>query len=362
MLDAWRYDMLSENLTPNIHHFSKEAIVFKNHFSGGNCTRFGVFSLFYGINSYYWHQFLSERQSPVLIDTLQKIGYDFKIITSANCNNPEFRSTAFVTIPEAISDDHDGTNAETKDPEVTRKFLEWIQSREQQKETKPFFSFLFFDAPHGPYSYPDNFDHYKPSNRSPNYMTVGKKDAVALKNSYQNAIKFNDHLTGQIIKSLKDTKLIDNTIVIITADHGEEFYESGFIGHNSAFTTEQTKVPFIMYVPDRNPEEITYMTSHMDVVPTILDLFEITTPHEKYSQGSNLLNGKGHDYAVISSWDTCSVRTTDHIIVFSLKSYKGNYFEILNTDYSLAENESDLQKKYVEPLVSVMKGLNLYLN
>jgi len=53
-IDALRSDIVSQEVTPFIYNFAKESINFKHNISGGNCTRFGIFSIFYGINSSYW--------------------------------------------------------------------------------------------------------------------------------------------------------------------------------------------------------------------------------------------------------------------------------------------------------------------
>ena len=71
-VDSWRYDLMDAEVTPNIHSFSKDAWVFNNHYSGGNSTRFGMFSMFYGIYGSYWHTILAERTEPVLMQKLRE--------------------------------------------------------------------------------------------------------------------------------------------------------------------------------------------------------------------------------------------------------------------------------------------------
>src|SRR3972149_5392149 len=105
-VESWRFDMMNDDITPNIADFSKQAIVFNKHFSGGNASRFGIFTMFYGIYGTYWHQFLAERRSPVFMDTLMKLDYDFKILSSTKLTYPEMRSTAFVKVPEHFIEDH----------------------------------------------------------------------------------------------------------------------------------------------------------------------------------------------------------------------------------------------------------------
>ncbi|MBN1930691.1 MAG: sulfatase-like hydrolase/transferase [Desulfobacterales bacterium] len=351
--DAWRWDMFNENLTPHIWDFSKKATVFTDHYSGGYCTRFGVFSAFYGLYGFYWHPFLAERQGPVIIDELKKIGYDFRMIGSASFQNPEFIQTAFVAIPEKTIDNLKGKNAAEKDPLITHEFQNFLEKRDKKQ---PFFSFLFYDAPHGSFSYPDAYERFKPAIKKPNYLTVREKHKDALKNAYMNAIGFNDDEIGKVLDSVEKTGLLDNTIIIISSDHGEEFYESGYYGHNSAFSMEQTKIPLILYVPGMQPSRINYMTSHLDIVPTLLELIGYTTEPSVYCQGKSLFDGKGHDFTVSSGWDTCAVIKPEAIVHFSFETYNLGTFEVRDRTYRLVENAD--MSIYRSDVMQVLKGFN----
>ncbi|WP_265732723.1 sulfatase-like hydrolase/transferase [Aliarcobacter skirrowii] len=86
MLDSVRWNMVDEITTPNIHKLKQESITFENHFSGGNSTRFGVFSFFYGLNAPYWFSFLDEQKSSVLFDALEYRDFDIRIFASSDLN------------------------------------------------------------------------------------------------------------------------------------------------------------------------------------------------------------------------------------------------------------------------------------
>jgi membrane-anchored protein YejM (alkaline phosphatase superfamily) len=359
LIDAWRFDMLKEEITPNILEFSKNAMIFSNHYSGGNASRFGVFTLFYAVYGYYWHHFLGERCGPVIIDELKKLDYDFNIISSRKLTSPEFRKTAFIKIPEFIKDKLQGTSVEQRDSLLTLTFIKWLNNRDS---SKPFFTFLFYNAAHRPYSYPDSFEKFKPSNKNPNYVTVRKKDALTLLNSYKNAIYFNDSETGKILNVLKKNKMFNNTIVLITGDHGEEFYETGFWGHTSAFSKYQTKTPLILYIPDTEPETVTRLTSHLDVVPTMLELLGCTSKPELYAQGQSLLNERGHDYVVASGWDDCAIIDPATHIVFSFESYKLGSFEVRDKDYRFIHEDRDILKSKRANIMYVLNGFKEFIN
>ncbi|PID28575.1 MAG: hypothetical protein CSB55_04390 [Candidatus Cloacimonadota bacterium] len=317
--DAFRYDKLDEKVMPNIYKFSKKSQVFLNHYSGGNASRFGVFSLFYGVYGTYWHQFLAERKSPVFMDELQKQGYDFNIGASTFLTNPEFRKTCFVNLSDYIHDDFEGESALQKDPQLAENMINFIRER---KKDKPFFAFLFFDAPHGPYCFPAEEDIFKPSKKSVNYMTVTKKDTLILKNSYKNAIHWNDRLTKNILDVLEEKGYMDNTIIVISGDHGEEFYERGYYGHTNAFTDMQTKVPMIIYHPDMEPATYDYLTSHHDLPVTFMEQIGVKNSPGDYAHGKNIFDGKDRKYAFSSGWDDAAIITNENTLVFGTESYK----------------------------------------
>ena len=77
LIDCWRRDRLAPEYTPNISRWAAEGRVFEDHISAGNSTRYGIFSLIYGLHGSYWFPVLEERRGPVLIDALDELGYEF---------------------------------------------------------------------------------------------------------------------------------------------------------------------------------------------------------------------------------------------------------------------------------------------
>ncbi|MCD6412617.1 MAG: sulfatase-like hydrolase/transferase [Elusimicrobia bacterium] len=306
LVDSMRGDMFDAEIAPRIYGFSKISQVFRNHFSGGNCTRFGVFSLFYGIYGYYWFNFLAARRSPVFIDELKKLGYDLRILAASELTFPELRSTCFVNVKdENIIDRFKAPNKIARDKYIADNLINWIKER---KSKRPFFAFVFFDCPHGSYDYPKRFEKFKPARRV-NYLEINRKTICPLFNKYKNSIGYDDYLVGEIISALRRKKILSNTIVLISGDHGEEFYEHGFYGHNGGFSDEQTRVTFVFYVPGRRHREYGKLTSHLDVVPTIFEILGCKNPPSDYSQGFSLFSSPAARDVVIATWDKLAVRT-----------------------------------------------------
>ncbi len=349
VVDGLRFDMLNEDIMPNTWEFGQRNIIYSNHYSGGNGTRFGIFSLLYGIEGTYWHTFLAQRVSPVLIDALIDRGYGFKILSSTRLTFPEFRRTAFIKIPESIEDRVTTGDASEKDRIITEKCINYMSTR---KSKEPFFAFVFYDSSHQPYFYPKKFEKFRPAgNNEINYFKDTGKDKIFMfRNRYKNAVYYNDYLIGNIIASLKKNHLLDHSIVLITGDHGEEFYENGYFGHTSSFDDYQIKTTFVLHYPGTEHYIAERLTSHSDLVPTLMESVGCVSPPEDYSQGLSLLNRTPHPYVTTANWDTSAIIDDEFKIIFSTEMYNMRSLEVRRkNDYRLAENQRDVikQKKHI---------------
>ncbi len=347
-VEGLRFDMLDPEIMPNTWKFSQQNLVFKNHYSGGNGSRFGIFSLFYGIHGSYWHNFLSRRISPVMMDTLIDKGYDFKIMSSTLLTFPEFRKTAFVRVPSFIEDTFETSDMTERDRIITDKLISYLSSH---KGGKPFFSYLFFNSSHQSYKYPPAFEKFRPvvEWEEINYFTDADKEKMPMfKNRFKNAVYYSDYMIGRIITALESKGLMDKTILLITGDHGDEFYENGFFGHTSAFSDYQVKTVFVLHVPGAGARSDERLTSHMDFVPTVMELMGTITAAESYSQGLSLLGSKEHDYVSSANWDTASMIDDKVKIIYSTELYNIDCFEVRNKlDYALVSDNKEIirQKK-----------------
>ncbi|NOY62353.1 MAG: DUF3413 domain-containing protein, partial [Gammaproteobacteria bacterium] len=97
--ESWRYDMLDPEIMPATWAFAQKANRFTQHYSGGNCTRMGMYTMFYGLYGAYWFAFLDERRTPLIMDQLQQQNYQLSLYTSAKFSYPEFDKTLFAKIP-----------------------------------------------------------------------------------------------------------------------------------------------------------------------------------------------------------------------------------------------------------------------
>ncbi|TAH38602.1 MAG: hypothetical protein EYC70_04305 [Planctomycetota bacterium] len=179
-------------------------------------------------------------------------------------------------------------------PQVNAKAYEFLQ---QQAGRRPFFLFLhYFDAH---YDYlPDaaepglgrKFDPgytgsmigenwyfnpqvFNPSAEGDRRQVIGERDLHHVMALYDAEIHWVDRHIGQVLQKLQDLGVADRTLVCVVADHGDEFFEHGAIGHRSTLYEELTRIPLLLYVPGATPPgmRVRPLVRIYDIAPSLLD-------------------------------------------------------------------------------------------
>jgi membrane-anchored protein YejM (alkaline phosphatase superfamily) len=355
--ESLRWDMMEPSIMPAACAFGDRALRFTRHYSGGNGTRMGMFSMFYGLPGNYWPLFLSERRSPVLMDCIIDAGYDLNLYTSAEFSFPELDKTVFSRVPRTQL--HEG-----KAPERWRRDRENLDqifaAIDKRPPGKPFFTFMFFESPHAPYTFPEECGITKPYIADLNYLTMDlKKDIGAIKNSYINSCRHLDTQLDRVFKYLAQKELLDSTIVMVTGDHGEEFMEKGRWGHHSAFTEEQIRVPLLLHVPGVAPAVIDRMTSHLDLPATILPRLGVKNPAEDYGLGADLIAGPSREFLAVSGWIEVVYVDDTYKAVFPVKSYNMARREVTTRDDAPSDKSTFLSSRH-DQVTKFMKDLRRF--
>ncbi|HDY8106544.1 TPA: DUF3413 domain-containing protein [Vibrio vulnificus] len=322
VVDSWRADTFNADNTPNMWKYAQSGVVFNNHIATGNATRTGIFGLFYGIPGTYWHGFLANQQSPVLIDRLQALDYQLGIFTAAQLRKPEFNQTVFTKV-ENLRIGSEGGRPSELDADLTQDWLAWYDQRDK---SKPTFSFLFYDAPHG-YDFPADFEpKYEPMLKEVNYLKLNNDtDPTPFFNRYKTSVRYVDSMATKVLDKLKESGDLENTLVIITGDHGQEMNDNklNFWGHNSNFTDAQVNVPFAIFGPGVDAAKMQWsseaLTSHQDVVPTLMKHYlGVTNDVKDYSVGEDLLgDAVKRDWIISSNYSGYAIITDDNILEVS---------------------------------------------
>ncbi len=170
----------------------------------------------------------------------------------------------------------------------------------------PFFLYLGTIDPHATYWRHDDFiGLYEPEDYSGRFqrqlsgkqlekikaraMTPTEREKERIINLYKNEITYNDHAFGEMRKALEEKGIWDDTLVVITADHGEEFWEHGSVGHGHNVHQEMVHVPLIFHYPRELPEGrvVEAGAEVVDVLPTVVEMLGMEALDDR--QGMDLL-------------------------------------------------------------------------
>ncbi|PZX16674.1 hypothetical protein LX69_01744 [Breznakibacter xylanolyticus] len=314
LVDSWNPCTFDSITMPNIYHFSKECEVYHQHYSGSNGTRTGLFSLFYGIPGLYWDAILSTQTSPVLVNILQKNHYQIETYTSASLTNPPFDRTIFSKV-KGLQLKTEGESATIRDSIITMQWLNKHQSKSDFKN--PLFSFLFYDGLHA-ISHPKSFKGpYQPEWEYAKYEILNNDiDPTPFLNLYKNSANYIDYLIGKILQQLKDNGCLENSWVIISGDHGQEFNENkkNYWGHNGNYSPAQMQVPLMIHKPLGKNRNYHHWSSHYDLVPSLMnDIFKCQNPISDYSMGKCLNDSSKREWMLVGSNDNYAILEPNRI-------------------------------------------------
>jgi len=329
IVDSLRFDMLTQDVMPYTYQLKKQAISFENHVSGGSSTRYGMFSIFYGLPGSYWHPMLDAERGSVLFDQTIAMQYQHYIYGSTRLTFPEFDRTFFSALRHQLQKGALSTSAEN-DADITQRLIHDIQKRNPKQ---PFFGFVFYDSPHA-YSLPENYpDIFSPRLAEVNYLALDEDyDPLPFLNLYKTTAHYVDTQIQRVVETLDQQGLTANTLIIITSDHGQEFNETGlnYWGHNSNFSKWQTQVPLLLLWPNKSAASYSHLTSHEDLVPSIMqDLLGCSTDIKQYSTGQSLFTTNNHDRSLLmESWTDRAIFYQDHLFFVDLT----NGGKVVNTE------------------------------
>jgi arylsulfatase A-like enzyme len=173
---------------------------------------------------------------------------------------------------------------------VTRAFWRWLDDTEDDR----FFAYVHYVDPHSPYQPGAPFDRmFMPDHievpmdsgaggwqgmRRQGADDDGLEQLLAL---YDGEIRYLDGWIGDVIEDLEGRGILDETLIVITSDHGEEFRDHGDFGHGNSLYQEQLHIVLMMGFPDGlvpGGRRIPHVVRHVDVLPTILDVVGLPTP------------------------------------------------------------------------------------
>jgi len=177
---------------------------------------------------------------------------------------------------------------------TTERALLFLKNR----DSRPFFLWVHYQDPHGPYTPPTEFKgrfqpEFKPnekplpildalsgSNGIPAYQVLdGIRRPSIYEMRYAEEVAYADHWIGELVSQVDANASDAGTVIAFTADHGESLGEEGlYFSHGSATTPDQAHIPLILRAPGLPEGRRTEIVHHVDIMPTLLDLVGIEIP------------------------------------------------------------------------------------
>lgn len=187
-------------------------------------------------------------------------------------------------------------NRRTKAEYVAADVLGWLDARPKEK---PFLLYVHTIDPHVPYRPPEEFlamygdpkytgpvsfrkDATLLENVKMGRIRLEERDRKHLEALYDGEISYHDVHFAAILEALERRGVADETIVVVTSDHGEEFWDHGSVGHGHSVWDELLRVPLFVRVPGltEGAAKLTSAVGLVDVLPTVLEALELPIPPE----------------------------------------------------------------------------------
>ena len=286
------------NITPNIDYLMDKSVVFENAYSSASHSDYAQTSFLssrYTFTNDYRNFFDVDYPRAFMWDVLKKYNYTTAYISSQDddwANMVYYYKTKNLDVYSySISDEKvdygSGNSQKDYDEFTAQKAVEWLN----QTQNKNFFLYVNFQATHYPYEYPEFslaanessdtdkinesnilFKPYEPSSMT-SYYDIVSEDYEASVNDYDNSVYYVDKQVGVLVDYLESKGLLNNTIIILSADHGEILdRRHGYLRHGFGVYEEEVKVPLMIYFPLVGHKIVDERVRLLDTVPTLLNI------------------------------------------------------------------------------------------
>ncbi len=321
--DALRADHLGcygydRETSPTLDQFAADSIRFKNAYSASSHTREAVPALLTGEYPDTAIDYTYRLATETIASTLRDEGF----ATAGFHSNPFVsRAYGFDRGFDEFDDDlHFGQHKlialaqraldklrnrhYARAGEINERSLSWIDSLHGDE---PFFLWNHYMDTHGPYEPPGEYETlyhddglsgrdaqslYRRAIKDPDSITDDEQELLI--DLYDAEIRYNDAKIGDFLDALRERGILDRSLLIVTADHGDAFGEHGYYEHPRYLHDEITKVPLLVRPPGGADGVVETPTSTLDVAATISAAIGADADHE----GRSLLDIADKDRTV----------------------------------------------------------------
>jgi arylsulfatase A-like enzyme len=154
---------------------------------------------------------------------------------------------------------------------ISDKAIRFLDQKVASPDKAPWLLWLHYFDPHKEY-----MAH---AGLTESFVTPGERSqGVILGDVYDGEVRYTDDHVGRVLAHLAELGLAEGTLVVLLADHGEEFEDHGGSGHGHSLHTEVVRVPLVLRAPGIAPRRVPELARQVDVLPTVLELVGLSTP------------------------------------------------------------------------------------
>jgi arylsulfatase A-like enzyme len=349
VIDALRRDYVSAYnpavaFTPHLQEFAKDSVIFQNAYSSYAGTALAdpaIFSGFQQLNKIFPKPLTRENNLQPMLNV---DGYDSYL--------------SFNSIVAAMSADFQGITRLDTDRSDQLDFGPIVQELEadimsRKDPRRPIFGFA------------------QPTNVHTLFLAwhggkVEVKSHPGFNDEYASAVERVDQTFGDFIAFLKKQGLYDNSVVIVTADHGESLGEMGRVSHVSSVTPEVIRIPLIIHLPERQRSTMVWNTEGVvmlhDLTPTLYYLLGhrpissdpmVGRPLFTLTQAEQKHDARDHYFLMSSYGAVFGVLSADQQNLFFVDAtlHRNYYYDLKHDPYALKNRVTVQIRDYYEPLI-----------
>lgn len=267
LIESLRADFLTPEVMPHLYRRSRQGTIFLRHYAASASTQFSLFGLLYGLDVQRRDAVIGAGRTPLLFSALKRHGYRSRFLTASSVEWMDLRQTVFRDVADGLETEYQGSGSE-RDVAMLASAGRVLADLPLDE---PLFLFLFFAGTHYNYSYPETSAVFRPAWDGTGTLATFRRDPELVKNRAKNAaFEVDRKLEGFLAQY--EARRGQRPLLIVTGDHGEEFGEAGRFAHATDVNVRQLHVPMVLFDERVPAGAVDRVTSHVDVVPTILGL------------------------------------------------------------------------------------------
>lgn len=285
--ESLRPELLSEDVMPATFDLTRRGTWLQQHYSGGNSSSLGVFSIVSGLEGIWFYK-SNVRFAPAMNRLFRQAGYELGFFASTN-DWPIFQMDAFLSDSKYDafeSKDFEGLQSDRNAIAAAKRFLN------NDTQRPPRIAVLCLYGTHAPFSSDPSFEIDQPAagNGYPIPFPPSWRESVW--NRYRNAARTLDASMASLLENQPNVHENGagqrSRITVVTGDHGESFGEDGTIGHGTRLSTDQTRALAVIVGPGIPHRQCEQLTHHCDWLPTLLSAAGIETSLPEQFDGIDL--------------------------------------------------------------------------